>query len=73
MELPALPHPATGTSAMAPTPAAPAVEREPVPAPVAAEPVIARTFDLTAEDDTLTLPRLDSLEQKLKDLERLYG
>jgi hypothetical protein len=32
-----------------------------------------RTFDLTAEDDTLTLPRLDSLEQKLKDLERLYG
>jgi hypothetical protein len=33
----------------------------------------ARTFDLTAEDDTMTLPRLDSLEQKLKDLERLYG
>jgi hypothetical protein len=32
-----------------------------------------RTFDLTAEDDTLTLPRLDSLEQKLKDLEQLYG
>jgi hypothetical protein len=31
------------------------------------------TFDLTAEDDTQTLPRLDSLEQKLKDLERLYG
>jgi hypothetical protein len=31
------------------------------------------TFDLTAEDDTMTLPRLDSLEQKLKDLERLYG
>jgi hypothetical protein len=60
-------------------------ERQPVPA----EPVIAdsdpvvelpvrprpeeRTFDLTAEDDTLTLPRLDSLEQKLKDLEQLYG
>ena len=32
-----------------------------------------RTFDLSAEDDTLTLPRLDSLEQKLKDLEQLYG
>lgn len=31
------------------------------------------TVDLTAEDDTETLPRLDSLEQKLKDLERQYG
>jgi|GEM_PF-1372870 len=31
------------------------------------------TFDLTAEDDTQTLPRLDSLERKLQDLERLYG
>jgi hypothetical protein len=33
-------------------------------------------FDLTAEDDTVTLPRAsawDSLEQKLKDLEKLYG
>jgi hypothetical protein len=32
-------------------------------------------FDLTAEDDTLSMPRLrlDSLEQKLKDLEKLYG
>ncbi|MBC3841915.1 DUF2637 domain-containing protein [Streptacidiphilus sp. 4-A2] len=69
-ELPALPHPGTAPAAPAPVAAA---EREPVPAPAAAEPVIARTFDLTAEDDTLTLPRLDSLEQKLKDLERLYG
>lgn len=32
----------------------------------------ARTVDLTAEDDTQTLPRLDSLEQKLKDLEQQY-
>lgn len=32
-----------------------------------------RTVDLTAEDDTLTLPRLDSLERKLRDLERQYG
>ncbi|WP_037604666.1 DUF2637 domain-containing protein [Streptacidiphilus rugosus] len=35
-----------------------------------------RVFDLTAEDDTVTLPRAsawDSLEQKLKDLEKLYG
>jgi hypothetical protein len=31
------------------------------------------TIDLTAEDDTQTLPRLDSLERKLADLERQYG
>ncbi|WSY15734.1 DUF2637 domain-containing protein [Embleya sp. NBC_00896] len=30
-------------------------------------------IDLTAEDDTMTLPRLDSLERKLKDLERQFG
>ncbi|MFD7712909.1 DUF2637 domain-containing protein [Streptomyces sp. NPDC059785] len=33
------------------------------------EPVI----DLTAEDDTQALPRLDSLERKLKDLEQQFG
>jgi len=33
----------------------------------------ARTVDLTAEDDTMALPRLDSLEQKLKDLEQQFG
>ncbi|WP_411081252.1 DUF2637 domain-containing protein [Streptomyces sp. cmx-18-6] len=33
----------------------------------------ARAVDLTAEDDTQTLPRLDSLEQKLKDLEQQFG
>ncbi|RAG82282.1 hypothetical protein DN069_28635 [Streptacidiphilus pinicola] len=38
-----------------------------------------RVFDLTAEDDTLSMPAVprasawDSLEQKLKDLEKLYG
>ncbi len=32
-----------------------------------------RTIDLTADDDTVTLPRLDSLEQKLKDLEQQFG
>ncbi|WP_327069731.1 DUF2637 domain-containing protein [Kitasatospora sp. NBC_01250] len=32
-----------------------------------------RTIDLTADDETMTLPRLDSLEQKLKDLERQFG
>ncbi|WP_010474364.1 DUF2637 domain-containing protein [Streptomyces somaliensis] len=32
-----------------------------------------RTVDLTAEDDTRALPRLDSLEQKLKSLEQQFG
>ncbi|WP_405013941.1 DUF2637 domain-containing protein [Kitasatospora sp. NBC_01539] len=32
-----------------------------------------RTVDLTPDDDTITLPRLDSLEQKLKDLEQQFG
>ncbi|MGK5632493.1 DUF2637 domain-containing protein [Streptomyces sp. URMC 123] len=32
-----------------------------------------RTIDLTAEDDTLAVPRLDSLERKLKDLEQQFG
>ncbi|CAL9564474.1 hypothetical protein SUDANB58_04709 [Streptomyces sp. enrichment culture] len=31
------------------------------------------TVDLTAEDDTQALPRLDSLERKLKDLEQQLG
>ncbi|OIJ88482.1 DUF2637 domain-containing protein [Streptomyces colonosanans] len=31
------------------------------------------TVDLTAEDDTMALPRLDSLERKLKDLEKQFG
>lgn len=37
--------------------------------PVTERPAI----DLTAEDDTLTIPRLDSLEKKLKDLEQQFG
>ncbi|RII17608.1 hypothetical protein DSC45_11970 [Streptomyces sp. YIM 130001] len=41
-----------------------------VTAPDGAAPV---TVDLTTEDDTQTLPRLDSLEQKLKDLEQQFG
>ncbi|GGJ33990.1 membrane protein [Streptomyces brasiliensis] len=36
----------------------------------AADPI---TVDLTAEDDTMALPRLDSLERKLKDLEQQFG
>ncbi|WP_407549171.1 DUF2637 domain-containing protein [Streptomyces sp. Pv4-95] len=31
------------------------------------------TVDLTAEDDTQTLPRLDSLEEKLAQIERQFG
>nr|WP_282548488.1 DUF2637 domain-containing protein [Streptomyces rochei] len=31
------------------------------------------TVDLTAEDDTQALPRMDSLERKLKDLEQQFG
>jgi hypothetical protein len=33
----------------------------------------AYTVDLTAEDDTMTLPRLDSLERKLAEMERQFG
>jgi len=32
-----------------------------------------RSVDLTPDEDTVTLPRLDSLEQKLKDLEQQFG
>ncbi|MGW3013941.1 DUF2637 domain-containing protein [Streptomyces sp. NPDC001219] len=32
-----------------------------------------RTVDLTAEDDTQTIPRLDSLEEKLAAIERQFG
>ncbi|GAA1069966.1 hypothetical protein GCM10009665_77830 [Kitasatospora nipponensis] len=32
-----------------------------------------RAIDLTTDEDTMTLPRLDSLEQKLKDLEKQFG
>jgi hypothetical protein len=49
-------------------PALQPVREEPAPASGSA-PLI----DLTAEDDTLTLPRLDSLERKLQDLERQFG
>ncbi|MFI5530498.1 DUF2637 domain-containing protein [Kitasatospora sp. NPDC051853] len=32
-----------------------------------------RSIDLTPEEETMPLPRLDSLEQKLKDLEQQFG
>ncbi|GAB7186440.1 DUF2637 domain-containing protein [Kitasatospora sp. Ki12] len=61
-------------------------EVEPAPAPREVEPAEGtvvqpglparperRTIDLTLEEDTVTLPRLDSLERKLKDLEQQFG
>ncbi|WP_037858702.1 DUF2637 domain-containing protein [Streptomyces sp. NRRL S-340] len=59
--------------------AEPAISAEPLP--VRARPSLqpvrkgadALTVDLTAEDDTQALPRLDSLERKLKDLEQQFG
>jgi hypothetical protein len=41
--------------------------------PVREEAKSSFTIDLTAEDDTLTLPRLDSLERKLAEMERQFG
>ncbi|MEU6316749.1 DUF2637 domain-containing protein [Streptomyces sp. NPDC047009] len=66
--------------ASAPVPAEPAIAAGELPTrtrpslqPVrkpSADPI---TVDLTAEDDTMALPRLDSLERKLKDLEQQFG
>ncbi|MEU9323059.1 DUF2637 domain-containing protein [Streptomyces canus] len=69
--------------------AAPALERasaepaisNPEPLPVRHRPSLqpvrgaseSHSVDLTAEDDTMALPRLDSLERKLKDLEQQFG
>ncbi|MDR3081732.1 MAG: DUF2637 domain-containing protein [Streptomyces sp.] len=41
--------------------------------PVRTSATDAITVDLTTEDDTMALPRLDSLERKLKDLEQQFG
>ncbi|MGW3263339.1 DUF2637 domain-containing protein [Streptomyces sp. NPDC001056] len=62
-------------------PAEPAIsttaEQLPVPSRPSLQPVRKGsdpvTVDLTAEDDTMALPRLDSLERKLKDLEQQFG
>ncbi|MFJ1752724.1 DUF2637 domain-containing protein [Kitasatospora sp. NPDC088134] len=61
-------EPATAPTAP-PTPAEPAI---PAPAGLPATPP-RRSIDLTPEEDTVTLPRLESLEQKLKDLEQQFG
>jgi Protein of unknown function (DUF2637) len=52
-------------------------EQLPVPSRPSLQPVRQGSdylkVDLTAEDDTMALPRLDSLERKLKDLEQQFG
>jgi hypothetical protein len=65
-------HNPSGRPAIAPSASARGDE---VPASGAADSGTERrdVIDLTAEDDTMTLPRLDSLERKLKDLERQFG
>ncbi|KOX03019.1 MULTISPECIES: DUF2637 domain-containing protein [unclassified Streptomyces] len=63
---PATAEPAISTAEPLPVRARPSLQR----VPAGAEPV---TVDLTAEDDTMALPRLDSLERKLKDLEQQFG
>ncbi|WP_330460556.1 DUF2637 domain-containing protein [Streptomyces sp. NBC_00820] len=58
-------------------PVIPAAEQLPVRSRPSLQPVRngaePATVDLTAEDDTMALPRLDSLERKLKDLEQQFG
>ncbi|MEU3828530.1 DUF2637 domain-containing protein [Streptomyces sp. SID486] len=63
---PATAEPAISTAEQLPVRARPSLQ----PVRKGAEPV---TVDLTAEDDTMALPRLDSLERKLKDLEQQFG
>ncbi|MFE0461880.1 DUF2637 domain-containing protein [Kitasatospora sp. NPDC058965] len=60
---PAITAPTDPAPAAAGTPAAPGLPARPG----------RRTVDLTPEEETMTLPRFDSLEQKLKDLERQFG
>ncbi|MCW8377392.1 DUF2637 domain-containing protein [Streptomyces justiciae] len=63
---------ATAEPAISTTPEQLPVRSRPSLQPVrqSTEPI---TVDLTAEDDTMALPRLDSLERKLKDLEQQFG
>lgn len=59
-------EPAISTSEQLPVRTLPSLQ----PVRTGSDPV---TVDLTAEDDTMALPRLDSLERKLKDLEQQFG
>ncbi|MBL1103587.1 DUF2637 domain-containing protein [Streptomyces sp. 5-8] len=63
---PATAEPAISTAEQLPVRSRPSLQ----PVRGKTEPV---TLDLTAEDDTMALPRLDSLERKLKDLEQQFG
>jgi hypothetical protein len=65
-------EPAIAPPGTSDTPELPSRAARPALQPVRDE-AAAFTIDLTAEDDTLTLPRLDSLERKLQDLERQFG
>ncbi|MEU6144041.1 DUF2637 domain-containing protein [Streptomyces sp. NPDC047081] len=75
------PEPQALERASAPATAEPAISAaEPLPVrqrpslqPVRKGSSDSMTVDLTAEDDTMALPRLDSLERKLKDLEQQFG
>ncbi|MFF8942692.1 MULTISPECIES: DUF2637 domain-containing protein [unclassified Streptomyces] len=66
-----------GSSQVTAEPAISAAEQLPMRARPSLQPVRKAsdpiTVDLTAEDDTMALPRLDSLERKLKDLEQQFG
>ncbi|WP_435132234.1 DUF2637 domain-containing protein [Actinacidiphila sp. bgisy144] len=80
MELPSGELPVRARPALQPvreSTAAPANSAAEQPASSSAEPSATGSgpapIDLIAEDDTLTLPRLDSLERKLQDLERQFG
>jgi hypothetical protein len=59
-------EPAISTAEQLPVRSRPSLQ----PVRKSADPI---TVDLTAEDDTMALPRLDSLERKLKDLEQQFG
>ncbi|GAA1944071.1 DUF2637 domain-containing protein [Kitasatospora viridis] len=63
-------EPGSTEPAIPPPPSPPVAEPA---ASAAALPARRAAIDLTPDDDTLTLPRLDSLEQKLKDLEQQFG
>ncbi|MEZ0067702.1 hypothetical protein ABIA32_003717 [Streptacidiphilus sp. MAP12-20] len=66
----------SGTRRVPQLPRPTATARDASPGEPAIGPEADRVYDLTAEDDTVKLPRAsawDSLEQKLKDLEKLYG
>ncbi|MEU0288003.1 DUF2637 domain-containing protein [Streptomyces sp. NPDC052492] len=64
---------ASAEPAIATPEALPARAPRPSLQPVRRSGADATTVDLTAEDDTQALPRLDSLERKLKDLEQQFG